>query len=289
MSARATEDEGMTALMDGRTEDAVALLARAADEYVAEQDEFGAMSVLANLAFLYRQHHQLPRALELANRALSFPVAPADSAMALVNCAGVLDRALDRRARGVWMLAAQGFTGKQPLMQVICLAHAIGAELALGTSSGLTAARALLAQVSPGAPPPLMAGFVGAIGDSAGPHGVPFLAQAVGLMANDATAFTASTQTHWALLVERTGFGEPLALSLCVLGLAAALARKHEKDFAAVSAGVHAVFESCAKARGLDEAAFAALVQTNAGTLEALPDGLRALVPAGQWVLPLSA
>lgn len=287
MSARATEDEGMTALMDGRTEDAVVLLARAADEYVAEKDELGAMSVLANLAFLYRQHHQLPRALELANRALAFPVPPADSAMALVNCAGVLDRAMDRRARGVWMLAAQGFAGKQPLMQVVCLAHAIGAELAQGSTSGVTAARALMAQVSLGAPPPMMAGFLGAVGDSAGPHGVPFLAQAVWLMTNDATAFTASTQAHWALLVERVGFGEPLALSLCVLGLGAALARKNEKDFAAVSAGVRGVFESCAKARGLDEAAFAALVQAHAGALDSLPEALRGLVPEGHWVLPL--
>lgn len=287
MSARATEDEGMTALMDGRPEDAVVLLARAADEYVAEQDDLGAMSVLANLAFLYRQHHQLPRALELTNRALAFSVPPADSAMALVNCAGVLDRALDRRARGVWMLAAQGFTGKQPLMQVFCLAHAIGAELSLGSSSGVTAARALLAQVSLGAPPAMMAGFVGAIGDSAGPHGVPFLAQAVWLMTSDPTAFTASTQAHWALLVERTGFAAPLSLPLCALGLGSALARKAEKDFAAVSSGVRAVFESCAKARGLDEATFASLVQENASALESLPEALRALVPNGQWVLPL--
>ncbi len=289
MSARATEDEGMTALMDGRVDDAIALLARAADEYVTEKDDLGAMSVLANLAFLHRQHHQLPRALELTNRALAFPVAPADSAMALVNCAGVLDHALDRRARGVWMLAAQGFTGKQPLMQVVCLAHAIGAELAQGSSSGITAARALLAQVSLGAPPAMVAGFVGAIGDSAGPHGVPFLAQAVWLMANDATAFTGSTQAHWALLVDRTGFGASLSLPLCVLGLGGALARKAEKDFAAVSSGVRAVFESCAKARGLDETTFASLVQENANTLESLPDALRALVPNGQWVLPLRA
>ncbi len=287
MSARATEDEGMTALMDGRMDEAVVLLARAADEYVVEKDDLGAMSVLANLAFLHRQHHQLPRALELTNRALTFPVAPADAAIALVNCAGVLDRALDRRARGVWMLAAQGFTDKQPLMQVVCLAHAIGAELAQGSSGGLTAARALLAQVSVGAPVPMLAGFVGAIGDSAGPHGVPFLAQAVWLMANDATAFTGSTQSHWALLVERTGFAEPLALSLCVLGLGAALARKDEKDFAAVSSGLRAVFESCATARGLDEAAFASLVQQNAGALESLPEALRALVAEGHWVLPL--
>lgn len=287
MSARATEDEGMTALMDGRADEAVVLLARAADEYVAEKDELGAMSVLANLAFLHRQHHQLPRALELTNRALAFSVPPADSAMALVNCAGVLDHALDRRARGVWMLAAQGFTGKQPLMQVVCLAHAIGAELAQGAPSGLAAARALLAQVSVGAPASMLAGFVGAIGESAGPHGVPLLAQAVWLMANDATAFTGSTQSHWALLVERVGFGEPLAISLCVLGLGAALARKAEKDFPAVSTGVRAVFESCAKARGLDEEAFAVLVQSNTASLEALPDALRALVPDGQWVLPL--
>ena len=289
MSARATEDEGMSALMGGRTEDAVVLLARAADEYVAEGDELGAMSVLANLAFLYRQHHQVPRALELANRALAFAVAPSDSAMALVNCAGVLDRALDRRARGVWMLAAQGFTGKQPLMQVVCLAHAIGAELAQGSSTGVTAARALMAQVSRGAPAPMLAGFVGAIGDSAGPHGVAFLAQSVWLMANDATAFTASTQSHWALLVERTGFGEPLAVSLCAVGLGAALSRKNEQDFSAVSAGVRTVFASCAKARGLDDGAFAALVQANAGALEALPDALRALVPEGHWVLPIKA
>ncbi|MBE2251934.1 MAG: hypothetical protein IAE78_20535 [Myxococcus sp.] len=289
MSAADTEAEGMKALMEGRAGDAVALLNRAADEFIAEQDDPGAVAVLANLAFLHRQQHELSRALELANQALAFGVAPADSAMALVNCAGVLDRALDRRARGVWMLAAQGFTGKQPLMQVVCLAHAIGAELAHQGPAAVSAARALLAQVNAGAPTPMLAGFVGAIGDSAGPAGLPFLAQAVGLMVSDPTAFTASTQPHWALLVERLGADHALAVPLCAFGLGAALARRGAPDFQAVSSGVRAVFEACARARGLDDAAFAALTQQHAASLEALPDALLALVTEGSWVLPRRA
>lgn len=276
----------MQALTEGRTREASELLSRAVVEYRGEGDLAQAMSVLGNLAFLSRQAGDLKRALELTEEALVLPVPPADAAMALMNCAGVLDTLRDRRARGVWMLAAQGFTGKQPMLQVFCLAHAIGAEVAQQSPNALTAARALLSQVAPGASSSMLAGFVGAIGESAGPAGAPLLAQAVWLLTSDLTAFSASTQPHWAMLVEQLGFDADLAVPLCVLGLGGTLARQGQKDFQALTAATKPVFEACAAARGLDLEAFSSLVQQQVASLDALPSALEALVPDGWWVLP---
>lgn len=276
----------MQALTEGRAREAAELLSRAVSEYRSEGDLPGAMSVLGNLAFLSRQANDLERALQLTEEALALHVAPADAAMALMNCAGVLDRLRDRRARGVWMLAAQGFTGKQPMLQVFCLAHAIGAELAQQSPNGVSAARALLSQVAPGASPSMLAGFVGAIGDSAGPAGTPFLAQAVWLLASDPSAFNASTQPHWAMLVEQLGFDADLAVPLCVLALGGTLARQGQQDFQTLTAATKPVFEACAEARGLDLSAFSALVQQQVSSLDTLPAALEALVPASSWVLP---
>lgn len=285
MTPSELEQHGLTALMEGRTGAAEEALSQAAEGYLARGDAAAAMSVLANLAFLFREQGALPRALALAEQALALGVPPADAALALVSCASVLDRAVDVRARGVWMLAAQGFTGKQPLMQVVCLAHAVGASVAQAMPNALEAARALVAQLGPTAPPSLLAGVLGAIGESAGPASVPFLAQAVWLMTQDPSAFTGATQPHWAQLVEQLGPGSERALALCALGLGASLTRKAHPDFAGVSRGVKAVFEACARARGLDADAFAALVQAHAGALEELPAALATLVPDGQWLL----
>lgn len=286
VTAAETETLGMQALTEGRAAEAIDLLVRAAREYLLARDDAGALSVLANLAFVHRQRGELARALELVNQALTLPAPPTEVPLALVNCAGVLDRAVDRRAKGVWMLAAQGFVGKQPLMQVACLAHAIGADLAHDAPGGLPAARALLAQVAPGAPASMVAGFVGAIGDSAGPKGLPFLAQAVWVLARDASAFTASNQPHWAALLEQVDATGPLIVPLCALGLGAVLGRQGEKDGAALSSGVNAVFDACARARGVDAQAFANLVKEGVASLGELPGLLAALVPAGAWVLP---
>lgn len=286
MSAIDTETAGMQALTEGRSRDALELLGRAVTEYRAENDLAGAMSVLGNLAFLSRQANDLKRALALTEEALSLHVPPAEGAMALMNCAGVLDRLRDRRARGVWMLAAQGFTGKQPMLQVFCLAHAIGAELAQQSPNAVSAARALLSQVGPGATPSMLAGFVGAIGESAGPAGVPFLAQSVWVLTSDLTAFNASTQPHWALLVEQLGFDADLAVPLCVLALGGTLARQGQKDFQTLTAATKPVFEACAEARKLDLEAFSSLVQQQVTSLDTLPAALEALVPESSWVLP---
>ena len=88
--------------------------------------------------------------------------------------------------------------------------------------------------------PSMLAGFVGAIGDSAGPAGVPFLAQSVWVLTSDITAFNASTQPHWAMLVEQLGFDANLAVPLCVLALGGTLARQGQKDFQTLTAATKA-------------------------------------------------
>lgn len=307
MTPGETETEGLQALARGELARALERLSCAADGYRREADQAGLLAVLGNLAFLHRQRGALDEALALVDEALTLPVPPADVPMALVSCAGVLDAARDSRAKGVWMLAAHGFVGKKPLMQVVCLAHAVGADLARGAPQGLTAARALLAQVTPGAPPSLVAGFVGAIGESAGAEGLPFLAQAVWVAAVDAQAFTASLVEPWAALLELLGVEHPLSLPLCALALGAVLSRQDEREGtqrwraanghlpvepgrarpdSALSAGVRAAFDRQATARGLEGEAFAALVQQHVSSLATLPAALAALVPPSSWVLP---
>lgn len=289
MTPAETEAEGLKALTAGEPTRALDLLARAASAYRAENDQAGLLSVLGNLAFLHRQRGALDTALELVSEALALPVPPTEVPLALVNCAAVLDTANDARAKGVWMLAAHGFVGKKPLMQVVCLAHAIGADIARGAPQALTAARALLAQVTPGAPPSLVAGFVGAMGESAGPEGLPFFAQAMWLAAVDPKAFTASTVDHWASLLERLGADHALSLPLCALAFGAVLTRQGARDAEAMSARVRAAFERQAAARGLEGDAFAALVQQHVSSLDSLPTALVALVPEPRWVLPTPA
>jgi hypothetical protein len=289
MGAAETETAGMQALGQGRVTEAVQLLERAVGEFRAAGDDAGALGVLGNLAFLSLQTNDLARARAFTDQALSLPVPPAQGALALVNCAGVLDRLGDKRARGIWMLAAQGFVGTQPLMQLVCLAHGIGAEVAQSSAAALTAARALLTQVGPGASPSLLAGLVGAMGESAGARGQPLLAQAVWLLAKEPAAFNGSTQPHWAALLEQLGYDSDLAVPCCVLALGALLARQGQRDVQALSAATKPVFDACAAARGLDETAFAALVQQSVPTLERLPDQLKALVSDEWWVLPRPA
>jgi hypothetical protein len=284
-----TEAEGLKALTQGQPVRALELLALAASGYRSADDQPGLLSVLGNLAFLHRQRGDLPQALAHVAEALALPVPPTEVPMALVSCAGVLDAASDGRAKGVWMLAAQGFVGKKPLMQVVCLAHAIGADLARNAPQALTAARALLAQVTPGAPPSLVAGFVAAMGESAGAEAVHFFTQALWVASLDTGAFTATTVDAWAALLDLLGAEHPLVLPLCALALGAVLTRQGERDFAALSAGVRAGFDRQAAARGLDGAAFAALVQLHVASLDALPESLAALVPEDRWVLPRPA
>ncbi|MBL8921470.1 MAG: hypothetical protein JNJ54_21600 [Myxococcaceae bacterium] len=284
-----TETEGMQALTRGEAANALELLSSAADGYRREGDQAGLLSVLGNLAFLHRQRGDLEQALVRVAEALGLPVPPAEVPMALVNCAAVLDAVGDARAKGVWMLAAQGFVGKKPLMQVVCLAHAIGADIARDAPQGLTAARALLAQVTPGAPPSLVAGYVAAIGESAGAGALHFFAQALWVASVDAGAFTATTVDAWAALLDLLGAEHPLVLPLCALALGVVMTRQGERDFAAVAAGVRAAFDRQATTRGLDAAAFAALVQQHVASLDALPASLAALVPEPRWVLPRPA
>lgn len=284
--ATAEEDRGVRALTEGRIDEGVAALRVAAAAWLAAGDEAAALDVLGNLALVLCQRGQLGQALELAERALRLPVPPARSALALINVATVLDAAVDARARGVWMLAAHGLVKTRPVLQVVCLAHAIGAELAQGAGTAMVAGRVLLSRLGPETPTSLLASLVGAMGESAGPRGQPLRLQAVWLLATDPAGFHASHQPHWQAVVESSGLDSALAVDLCALGLAATLARQGAEDAAVLTAGVKLVFDQVAAARALDAAALAALVQSRSDALGALADQLRALVPGDAWVLP---
>lgn len=280
---RAVEAAANAAVQSGNVGEGVTGLLRAAELYIAAQQPAEARRLYSSVAFMMRQLGVLEGAVEVVNGALALPGAPEEDDWAMASFAGVLDRAIDPRASALWRRAADTFARTNPLMHLNCLAHAAGADLAHDEPNALGLAHATMRRLTPDTPPSFVAGIIGAIGDSAGERGVPFLAQAVWLMVYQPDAYNTSTQPFWIQLIERSGFASELALALCALGLGCTVSQPAlEQQLMPVVLGVTA---ECAKARGVAMEAMVEDVKRSVSLVGSLGATLERLVPRDHWLL----
>src|SRR5262249_5687105 len=181
--------------------------------------------------------------------------------------------------------AADAFAA-QPLLSLVCHAHAAGAAFAGGIEGALPGARRVVAALGPQGTPALVTGLIGAVGDSAGDAGVPFLAQAVWLMLRHPDACNPSTAPYLPRLGARVGLADPLCVPVCALGLIRAGELRGKPDYDGVMAHAADLLRGVAAARGVSPDAVLDEIGRAALAVQALDASLRALVPAGLWLVP---
>lgn len=263
---------------------------QAARAFRAEGAPDKVRTMLGNLGFarkLIGQHRAALEAYEEAVALLTPQTPPQDRGMTLMGCAGVLDLLGDPRAGGTWIDAANAFA-VQPLMALLCRAHAAGAFFAQGKEEGLQETRRVIAALGPNGTPALVAGLIGAAGDSAGATGVPFLAQAVWLMLRHPEACNPSNAPYLPRFGARVGFADPICVSVCALGLIRAEQRRGTPEHSGVRGHALDLLGAVAAARGRSPDAMLEELGRAAPTLDSLGEKLRALAPPRLWLVPES-
>ncbi len=243
--------------------------------------------VLNNLGFARRLLGQPQAAFEAYDEAVALlgpETPPQERGLALMGCAGALDLLRDPRAGSAWVGAAKAFAA-QPLMALVCRAHAAGAFFAQGKEEALQAARQVVAALGRNGTPELVAGLIGAVGDSAGAAGVPFLAQAVWLMLQHPEACNASNAPYLVRFGERVGFADPLCVSVCALGLIRAGQRLDTPEHSGVQGHAFDLVRALAAARGVSPDAMLEEVGRAGPALDSLGEKLRSLVPPRLWLM----
>jgi hypothetical protein len=175
----------------------------------------------------------------------------------------------------------------QPLMALKCAAHAAGAMIAAGDGAGgHAAAGRAIEQAGPGAA--LIVSLLGAVGESAGSAGLPYLAQAALVVCSRPETFNSSNAPYIVLLADRLGHPHPLSAALC--GLAFDRAGKN-----AMAADLHirgellGMIRKRVVAAGQPDTIEALREEINRVVDHALAfpiwDSLRALVPDEAWLI----
>ncbi|MFT3772599.1 MAG: tetratricopeptide repeat protein [Minicystis sp.] len=289
-SGETCSSTAMAALQAGDFPQAALWFEKAARAFRAEGAPDRARAVLGNLGFARKLLGQHRAALEAYEEAIALltPKTPLqEQGMVLMGCAGVLDLLGDRRAGGTWMGAAKAFAA-QPLMVLVCQAHAAGAFFALGEEVALQSARQVVAALGPSGTPALVAGLIGAAGDSAGAAGVPFLAQAVWLMLRDPEACNPSNAPYLLRFGERVGFADPICVPVCALGLIRAEQRRGTPEHGGVKGHAVDLLHAVAAARGKSPEAMLEDIGRAGPALDALGEKLLALAPPRLWLVPES-
>jgi tetratricopeptide (TPR) repeat protein len=246
--------QAMAAMARGELSAAAQRFEAAARGFLAEGKRGPAMASLSNLAFVRKGLGELSGALSAVDEAIALLPADADDkerGPLLLTRAGVLDRLADPRAAETWRTTAEAMRA-QPLLHVVCLAHAAGALMATDPDEARKQALAAVRLLGGEAPLSMLVCVIGAVGDSA-PHqrGVPFLAQTVLLMFAHPETCNASNAPFLEMLAERMGYAQPIAETLIVLGLLLSNATKGRPDHQTVTAYVVRVLQSAAAARSI--------------------------------------
>ncbi len=253
-SAEEHTQQAMAAMARGELPAAAQHFEAAAGSFLAEGKRGAAMASLSNLAFVKKRLGDLAGALSAVDEALSLLPADADDkerGPLLLTRAGVLDRLADPRAAETWRATAEAMRA-QPLLHVVCLAHAAGALMATDPDEARKQALAAVRLLGGEAPLSMLVGVIGAVGDSAPRQlGVPFLAQAVLLMFAHPETCNASNAPFFEMLAERAGCAEPIVELLLVLGLLLSNAVKGQPDHQTVAAYVARVLHAAAAARSI--------------------------------------
>jgi hypothetical protein len=283
-------DSAFEALESGQLDEASRWFESAARDAASSEDALGESSALSNLAQVRKLRGDLSGALAAADRALAAlgsQMVP-DRGPVLLARAGVLDDLGDPRAQGAWSDAALFFES-DPLMQLVCLAHAEGARAAKEGQLDPETIRGILSKLPQPANPGLVAGIVGAVADSAGEAGLVFYAQVGLLMLRSGEAFNTSTVHHLLRFVERVGPATPITVGLCVLGLVLCSVWKGQPEYMQLMNVITTMLSRCAEARGIDVDRFLDMIQSSTSALGELEGDLRELVPSDRWVIAESA
>ncbi len=278
----------MTKLQSGDVAEAADLFDAAARAHIAVGATRDASRVLASLCMVRKILGDIPGALQAGSAAVHYlpPDAPnQERGMAFMNWAGVLDRAGDRTAWDAWSEASRCFA-QTPLMMLACAARAAGAARRHGAANAFDSLRWVVDQLGSAPTGAVLAGMLGAFGESAGMEGTPLLAQAVLIMKRDVDAFNPSNAPFWQLLIERVGPGSPMATSLCVLGLFQIALQKGAPQFAVLQSRANEVLRTAAAARGSSVDAFLEVIRSDVGGLQTIETTLGAIAAGAPWFLP---
>jgi hypothetical protein len=287
--AQQLADAAMAAMHHGNLPQAAQQLEAAAHAFVRESNPGGAAASYSNLAFVRKLLGDFRGGVAAVDEALKLVTTPSqERGMMLLTRAGLLDRLKDPDAQIAWTKAAQCFA-QQPTMQLVCRAHSAGAAIACGSQDGFAIGRDVVGQLGPAPSPALLAGLIGAIGDSAGDMGLPYLAHAMLVMHRHMEAFNSSNAPHWAALVERVGYHTTLGLGLCGLGMIAASASAGKPDYAGIMQHVGGVLERCAHARGLTVDQLLVTIERDSQGIAAVRPALDQLAPATGSLAAVSA
>jgi hypothetical protein len=279
-------DAAMKALERGATLAAADAFEEAARAFHAECAPERAHTALANLGAMRRQLGDLRGALQALDDA-SHHLAGAEDAQKrgflLFHRAALLDRLNDPAAGEAWVEARKSFVA-EPVMAGVCEAHTAGATLATNPAKGLRAARAVLERLRATATPALLAGLLGAVGESAGDAGVPFLAQAVLVMRRHRDAFNLANAPFLVLLAERLGLASLLCAPLCALGMILTARRRGAPDHGPLFAMMMDLIERSAAERSMRVATLLDEIE-DVGSAHALDECLRARVAPELWLV----
>lgn len=257
----------MTAASRGELEVAAQHFEAAARSFVAAAKRGEAKAALSNLAFMRKGLGQFRGALAAIDEGLALctaETADKERAPLLLTRAGVLDRLADPAAVEAWNATAEAMR-EQPLMKVVCLAHAAGALMPIRRDEARKHALDAIRLLGGAAPLPFLVGVIGAVGDSApGAAGIPFLAQATCLMFAHPETCTPSNAPFLEMLAERIGYGEPIAETLCLIGMVLASTRRDTPDHRPVMSHVARILHGGAAARSISVEVMAARCQASA-------------------------
>jgi len=287
--AQQLADAAMVSMHQGNFVLAGQQLESAAQAFVREGNPGSAAAAYSNLGFVRKVLGDLRGGVAAVDEALRLVTQPSqERGMMLLTRAGLLDRLKDPDAQIAWTKAAQCFA-QQPSMALVCRAHAAGAAIACGSQDGFAIGRDVVGQLGPAPSPALLAGLIGAIGESAGDMGLPYLAHAMLVMHRHMDAFNSSNAPHWAALVERVGYHTTLGLGLCGLGMISASASAGKPDYPGIMQHIGSVLERCAQARGMTVDQLLTAIERDSQGIAAVRPALDQLAPATGSLAAVSA
>jgi len=238
----------------------------AARAFVAAGKLGEAKAALSNLAFMRKGCGDFAGALAAIDEGValfSAETTDRERAPLLLTRAGVLDRLADPAAVEAWNATAEAMR-EQPLMKVVCLAHAAGALMQIDRAEARRRALEAIRLLGGEAPLPFLVGVIGAVGDSApGATGVPFLAQATWLMFSHPETCTPSNAPFLEMLAERLGYEQPAAETLGLIGMMLASTKKGTAEHRPVMSHVARILHGGAAARSISVEAMADLCQSS--------------------------
>jgi hypothetical protein len=226
-------------------EPCVRLCLQAADARRALGDGAAQFHNLTNASAILQLSGDLQGSLEVVEDALALPVASPGRPVTAMNRAGLLDK-LDRPSADAWLEAAEVQT--TPHGRAFCKAHALGAAMKHGPDcyaelAGLLQRTELTAAHR--------AGVIGGAGDSAGPRGVPLLAQAVLVCCGDPQAWIGSTAPFWERLMAHVDLSGESGLALAGLGWMLTAMRGDGANHDQLRAISNSMLARCANARSV--------------------------------------